>query len=74
MVLTKVTRDGIVMAADTTLSETYKGFERHLVGATKLLPQPPSGSCLGTWGHGLLRLGETVSTFAMQMFDRHANV
>ena len=54
LVLTKVAPDGIVMAADAALTESYKGFNRFLISAAKLLPHPASGTCLGTWGHAVL--------------------
>jgi hypothetical protein len=54
LVLTKVARDDIAMAADAAITERYKEYERILTGASKLLPHRSSGSCLGTWGAGLL--------------------
>lgn len=54
LVLTKVTRDGIAMAADAALTESYAGYGRVLTGASKLLPHLPSGTCLATWGDALL--------------------
>lgn len=54
LVLTKVSRDGIAMAADAALTESYRDYGRVLIGASKLLPHFPSGSCLGTFGAALL--------------------
>jgi hypothetical protein len=54
LVLTKVTTDGIAMAADAALTEVFGPFQRILTGAAKLLPHHPSLSCLGTWGHAVL--------------------
>lgn len=54
LVLTKVTTDGIAMAADAALTESYCAYDRILIGASKLLPHDPSGACLGTWGDALL--------------------
>jgi len=54
LVLTKVTRDGIAMAADAALTETYLSYGRVLIGASKLLAHAPSSSCLGIWGDAVL--------------------
>jgi hypothetical protein len=54
LVLTKVATDGVVMAAESTLTEQYGGYVRFLQGATKLFVHGPSRSCIGTWGAGTL--------------------
>ena len=54
LVLTKVTRDGIAMAADAALTESYGEYDRILIGASKLLAHQPSASCAGTWGHAVI--------------------
>lgn len=54
LVLTKVTRDGIAMAADAAITESYGRYDRILIGAAKLLPHPASSSCFGTWGEAVI--------------------
>lgn len=42
------------MAADAALTESYRDYQRVLIGASKLLPHFASASCLGTFGAALL--------------------
>ena len=54
LILTRVTAGGVVMAADSALTESYGNYTRILNGAEKLLPHEPSCSCIGTWGGGVV--------------------
>lgn len=54
LILTKVATDGVVMAADSVLTEEYGRYSRFLSGATKLFLHGQSRTCLGTWGHATL--------------------
>jgi hypothetical protein len=55
LILTRVARDGIVMAADSALTEKFGELApRILHGVTKLMPHQASASCIGTWGGGVV--------------------
>jgi hypothetical protein len=54
LILTRVARDGVVMAADSAVTEAFGDRTRILHGAKKLLPHHASGSCVGTWGGGVV--------------------
>jgi hypothetical protein len=54
LILTRIGADGIVMAADSALAETYGAQTRILEGACKLFVHSPSSSCIGTWGGGVI--------------------
>src|SRR5271155_2820693 len=54
LILTLVANDGIVMAADSAISEEFGGRARIRHGATKLIPHEACGSCIGTWGGGVI--------------------
>jgi hypothetical protein len=54
LILTRIARDGIVMAADSAITEEYGESIRILHGAKKLIPNEASGSCIGTWGGGVV--------------------
>jgi hypothetical protein len=52
LILSRVARDGVVMAADSALTESFRGSTRILHGARKLFVHEQSASCIGTWGGG----------------------
>lgn len=54
LILTRVGIDGIVMAADSAITEEYGTQTRILEGASKLFIHVPSSSCIGTWGGGVI--------------------
>src|SRR5688572_24627514 len=54
LILTRIARDGIVMAADSAVTEEFDGRVRVLHGAKKLFPHPESRSCIATWGGGVV--------------------
>jgi hypothetical protein len=54
LILTRIGNDGIVMAADSAITEQYGEQVRVLEGATKLFVHAPSSSCIGTWGGGAI--------------------
>ena len=54
LILTRVARDGIVMAADSAVTEEFGTHTRILHGASKLMPHSASASCIGTWGGGVV--------------------
>jgi hypothetical protein len=54
LIVTQVTPDGIAMAADAAVTETWLGYGRVLHGATKLFAHQPSGSGIGIWGEAVL--------------------
>jgi hypothetical protein len=54
LILTRVARDGIVMAADSAITEEFGDRVRILHGANKLMPRVASASCIGTWGGAVI--------------------
>lgn len=72
LILSKVTQDGVVMAADTAITESYCDYVRILTGARKLIPHYPSSSCMATWGGAVLphpqRENPIAVEFALRQF------
>jgi hypothetical protein len=54
LILTRIGIDGVVMAADSAITESYGGQTRILEGASKLFVHEPSSSCIGIWGGGVI--------------------